>query len=150
MLKNVSQVQDERWSAAKWYEVKLLFEGKRRSFVEGKSMCFPLKILLLIIHLSNVHVSLNNERPLCHQYLLLFHPENPKWQTGISVAVFCSVFVYLLWLGFVSYMFHFRKAVQDVFKILISRGILIYVFCIFAQAHSKRGKMLLGFQDLIA
>lgn len=40
---------------------------------------------------------------------------------------------------------------QDAFKILISRGILIYVFRIFAQAHSVRGKdpvMVSGFNCL--
>lgn len=121
------------------------------SFVEGKSICFLLKILLLIIHLSNVHVSLNNETPLCHQYLLLFHPDNPKWQTGILVLMFCSVFGQPLFLSFVSCIFHFRKTVQDAFKILISRGILIYIFHIFAQAHSIRGKdavMVSGFNCL--
>lgn len=54
------------------------FLEEQWTFVEEKSICFLLKILLLIIHLSNVHVSLNNERPLCHEYLLLFHADNPK------------------------------------------------------------------------
>lgn len=121
--------------------MKLNFLEERWSFVEEKSIYFfLLKILLLIIHLSNVRVSLNNERPLCHQYLLLFHPDNPKWQTSILVIVFCSVFGQPLSLSFVSYIFHFQTTVQDAFKILLSRGILIYIFHIFAQAHSISGK----------